>query len=213
MASTVEWRWSRLAGVALYGLALGALIGLLLLPDARQRLIGPRQSPAAIETGAVSIGGPFALARSGDGRIVTDRDFRGRLLLLAFGYARDSNFTPATLQTMAEVMRHLGSEASNVQAVLVSLDPGHDTAAALQEFLSGFDPRIVGLTGTPEAVAALAQAYRLPLAATAANSASPAPSIDYEPLIYLMNRKGEYVAHMSQSDGVDAMVATIRRLL
>jgi protein SCO1/2 len=107
------------------------------------------------------LGGPFRLTDH-TGRAVSEADFAGRFLLLYFGYTYCPDVCPTELGTIASAMDVLGEEAgARVVPMLITIDPERDTAAALADYVSRFHPRMVGLTGTPEQVAAAARAYRV----------------------------------------------------
>jgi cytochrome oxidase Cu insertion factor (SCO1/SenC/PrrC family) len=128
------------AGAALFGaVALAAAVGL-------SRADGPGS------------GASFRLQAS-DGRIVTESSFEGRLLLLYFGYAHCRDVCPATLARVAEAMDRLGAGADRVQPLFVTVDPVQDTPAALAAWLRGFSPRLLGLTGSREALAPVWRRY------------------------------------------------------
>jgi protein SCO1/2 len=103
-------------------------------------------------------GGPFSLVDH-RGRDVTDKDFRGRFMLVFFGYTYCPDVCPTELQTMSEAMDLLGDAAEKVQPIFVTVDPERDTPEVLADYVGVFHPRLVGLTGTPEQVAAAAKIY------------------------------------------------------
>lgn len=86
-------------------------------------------------------------------------DFRGKIVLLAFGYTRCPDVCPTTLAKFAQVRRLLGAAAQNVQGLFVSLDPQNDSAALLQQYVRGFDPSFIGLRGSPAQTAAVVRAF------------------------------------------------------
>src|SRR5438445_10663539 len=107
-----------------------------------------------------AIGGPFRLINQ-DGQTVTDQDFRGRPFLAFFGFTHCPDVCPTTLFEVSEIFRNLGPDADRVSALFITVDPERDTPTALKDYLSSFDPHLVGLTGDPSAVAAVAKAYRV----------------------------------------------------
>lgn len=94
-----------------------------------------------------------------DGQSVRLSDYRGRLVLLFFGYTHCPDVCPTTLARLNQVMRALGDEAKAVQVLFVSVDPERDTPAVLKQFLSHFNPAFTGLTGQAEEVRAVTQAF------------------------------------------------------
>ncbi len=93
------------------------------------------------------------------GRTVSTADFRGRWLLVYFGYIHCSDLCPTALTALAEVVAELGPAAEAVQPLFVTVDPERDKGDALRRFTAAFDPRILGLGGTPEQIAAIARAF------------------------------------------------------
>lgn len=212
MPPDIDLRWRTLAAIALNALLIGVLVGLMVFPPARQAVIEAIVSPRPADSGVALVGGPFSLSAS-TGGAMSDRDLAGRVMIVTFGFSRDPDFTPALLQVIGAALTKLGQQNAQVAAVLITLDPVHDTTARLADYVVQFHPRLVGLTGSPEAIAAVAKAYRLPLASTV-DPASPSPvPISFEPLIYLINRKGEYVTHLSHNSSPEALLAAIRAVL
>lgn len=108
---------------------------------------------------APRIGGPFSLVDH-NGRDVTDRTFRGRFMLIFFGYTYCPDICPTDLQIIGQAMDRLGGGAENVQPIFISVDPGRDTKAVLADYVGNFHPRLLGLTGAPAQIRAAARAYR-----------------------------------------------------
>jgi protein SCO1 len=100
----------------------------------------------------------FTLISSNGQRVSLD-DFRGKLVLLYFGYTFCPDVCPATLVEIAGAMDILGEDASQVQTIMVSVDPERDTPEQLAEYVAHFDPNFLGVTGTPEEIAELATLY------------------------------------------------------
>ena len=99
-----------------------------------------------------AIGGPFQLTDQA-GQTVTDKSMQGHPTLVFFGFTHCPDVCPTTLFEISEVLKAMGKDADRVNAYYISVDPERDTAAAMKEYLSSFDPRLKGLTGTPEAAA------------------------------------------------------------
>ncbi len=105
-------------------------------------------------------GGPFSLTDQ-EGRARTEKDFRGRYLLLTFGYTHCPDICPTNLNAMAAALDRLGTAAAKATPVLISVDPERGTPAVLKDYLANFGPRFVGLTGTREQVLAAARHYHV----------------------------------------------------
>ena len=108
------------------------------------------QPPARAATSDVTIGGPFTLSAP-DGTTVTDQTYRGKWLLVYFGYTFCPNSCPTMLLEIATALEKLGPDAARVQPLFITVDPQRDTPEVLQQYTQSFDPRIVGLTGSAAA--------------------------------------------------------------
>jgi protein SCO1/2 len=179
-----------------------ACCGLLLLAAAFTWLTNATNRP-------LSIGGPFALT-DGHGHEVTDRDFRGRYLLLTFGYTHCRDVCPMTLAAITGALNRLGPAGDRVQPLFVTLDPGRDTPAVVQTYVSAFSPRLIGLTGSVDAVQRMAGAYRV------VSIAHPTPSgatMDHSSVIYLIGPDGRYLAPLPADDPEDRLAQRLSRYL
>ncbi len=198
-----------------------AVIGVLFGATAAGRLYLARTaavtSPASETVGFPSIGGPFALLDH-SGRAVTERDYRGRLMLLFFGYTYCPDVCPTELQVMAAVMDELGAAAEKVQPLFVTVDPARDTVEVMADYIGNFHPRLVGLTGTAAQVAAAAKAYRV-----AYFKAEPAAGEDetdaddylmnHTAFTYLMGADGQFLELFRRGIAPEEMAARIRARL
>lgn len=134
----------------LAALAIGTLA-----PGAAHGPYAAQDTEIAVDRKAI---GSFALVDHA-GRRVTERDFRGRFMLVFFGYTSCPDVCPTDLQTIGTALKALGKAGKRVQPIFVTLDPERDTAEVLARYVSHFHPRFLGLTGTPEEVALAAQAF------------------------------------------------------
>lgn len=160
-----------------------------------------------------AIGGPFTLVDQ-DGRTVTERDFRGKLLLIHFGYTYCPDICPTSLSIMAEALDLLGADGDKVVPLFISIDPKRDTSEQLKMYVAFFDPRLIGLTGTPEQVAAAAKAYRIYYAPQTRTVGDAEDYLmDHTAIIYLMGRKGNFRAHFPYETPAAAIAARIRENL
>jgi len=190
-----------LAAFALFALS-GLGIFLIVTSDFRS---GP--------SGVNDIGGPFALTAS-DGRLATDRDFRGKWMLIYFGYTHCPVMCPTTLADVAQMLAILGPLSAKVQPVFVTIDPERDTPAAVGEFTKAFDSRIIGLTGKPEDIAAVAKEYRV----FYKKVPGPTPDVyamEHSSYIYVMGPDGRYVTLLPGFPNLvpDDMASRMRELL
>ena len=157
-------------------LALGAAFALYVMPHARDR-------------GGASIGGPFALSAP-DGRIVTDKDMAGRPYLVFFGYTHCPDVCPASLAEISAVFQEMGPQSKAV-ALFITVDPERDTPATMKDYMASFDPRIIGLSGTPEQTQAVEREYRAYSKKVPEKDGSY--TMDHIALTYLMDKNGRFV--------------------
>jgi protein SCO1/2 len=192
--------------VVLGAFALFALIGLGIFVTFTSDL-----RPGA--SGQTSFGGPFALT-GGDGRVVTDRTFRGRYMLIYFGYTHCPDICPTTLMAISQTLEKLGPLAAKIQPVFVSIDPERDTPAVVGEFVQSFDPRIVGLTGSPAEIAAVAKQYRVFYKKSPVENSSDY-FMEHSSYLYVMGPDGRYVTLLphDQTDAPDQMAARLREVI
>ncbi len=142
---------------------------------------------------SVPIGGPFTLTDQ-TGKTVTDADYRGKFLLIYFGYTYCPDVCPTELGTMARAIDLLGRQGDKVQPLFISVDPERDTVAHLKEYVALFHPRLVGLTGTPEQVKAVARAYRVYYGKAPQEGAKPDEYLmDHSSFLYLMGPDGRFL--------------------
>lgn len=158
-------------------------------------------------------GGPFALTAS-DKRVVTDRTFRGRYMLIYFGYTHCPDICPTTLMAVSQVLEKLGPLSARVQPIFVSIDPERDTPAVVGEYVEAFDPRIVGLSGSPAEIAAVAKQYRVFYKKLPVDNSSDY-FMEHSSYIYVMGPDGRYVTLFSrdEAEAPDQMTARLRELL
>ena len=189
------------------GFLLGALIGLgaMILDTDTQR-------NRVVTSGTALIGGPFELVGK-NGETVTDKDFRGRHMLVFFGFTRCPDICPAKLQVMAAALDELGSDADNVVPVFITLDPERDTPEAVSNYVSNFGEDFVGLTGSPEAIEAAAKVYRVSYQKFQDESMGDNYSVDHSALVYLMGPNGQYLAHIPYGTPPQKMAEILRRYL
>jgi protein SCO1/2 len=196
---------SRLLTVIIVGFLIGALAGVML------HFLSQPQGPARVQTsGKALVGGPFKLIDQ-NGKDVTDRDFRGRYMLVFFGFTHCPDICPAELQVMSAALDRLGDKASKVVPIFITLDPERDTQGVMADYVKNFGPNFVGLTGSPEAVAATAKAYRVAYAKVEEQGTADGYTVDHSALVYLMGPDGEYVTHFAYGTSADKMAKTLAR--
>lgn len=192
----------RLVPLALAGLALvGLLAWMTIRHDAQQ----------GAQPGGV--GGPFTLIDH-HGRTVTDQDYAGRMLLIFFGYTYCPDICPTEVQTMAEVLDGLTpAEQAKVQPLFITIDPERDNQQVVADYVALFHPGIVGLTGTPAQVAAVANAYHVYYAKSGGEADGTGYMMDHSAYLYLMPPNGGAAALYPRGTTAARIVTDIRQRL
>jgi protein SCO1/2 len=160
----------------------------------------------------MGIGGPFAL-QDGNGKPITDKDFRGKYMLVYFGYTFCPDVCPTTLNAVADAMDKLGPVASRVQPLFITIDPARDTPAVVKQYAAAFGPKIVGLTGTAAEIAKVAKEYRVYYAEHRTGSGPNDYSMDHSSVLYLMDPNGGFLAPVRADLSGDEIAANLRKLM
>lgn len=202
-------RQSRLILLGAAGFAIGALAAVAVLPGVLQRLA---PGMAVTSVGKATVGGPFSLIDHNSKR-VTDQDFRGRFMLVYFGFTFCPDVCPSGLQVMAAAIDKLGSRAEDVVPIFVTVDPERDTPEALRQYVASFHPRLVGLTGSAEEIVDIARRYRVYFRKVKDETSAAAYTIDHTSIIYLMGREGEFITHFTHASPVDTIAAGIAKAM
>ncbi|PAX07511.1 SCO family protein [Sphingomonas lenta] len=174
---------------------------------------GAAEPPEAPPLAGARIGGPFALTGE-DGRTVTDRDLAGKWRVMYFGYTFCPDICPTDAQNIAAGLKRFEAEdaarAAKITPVFVTIDPARDTPDVLARFTDAFHPRMLGLTGSAEAIGQIAKAYAVYYAK---GEASPGGGylMDHSRQSYLMDPQGRPVALIPQDKGADAVAAELER--
>jgi protein SCO1/2 len=169
-----------IAGFAAAGLILGV---------AAARIAADSRQGNAAEA-LPGIGGHFRLMTS-DGGSATDRSFPGKWLLVYYGYTFCPDACPTALNAIGNALDELGPLAAGVQPIFITVDPERDTPQVVADYVKAFDPRIVGLSGTPEQIAAAAKEFRVYYKVRSLGHDEYA--IDHSSFIYIINPRGQIV--------------------
>lgn len=157
------------------------------------------------------IGGDFTLQGPG-GKPVSLSDYRGKLVLLYFGYTSCPDICPASLSIMQRTMRSLGEQAGEVQGIFVTVDPERDGGKRLQQYASYFHPDFIGLEGSPEETRKVARQWNVAYQREASNSAA-GYLISHSDYIYLLDRNGRLAALFNSKSRPAELVTAINTLL
>jgi protein SCO1/2 len=168
----------------------------------------PVAPPSAEESAAsgASIGGPFTLVNGGG--TVTDQTYRGKWVLVYFGYTFCPDVCPTTLTNIAQALAKLGPAANDIQPIFITVDPKRDKPSLVGSYVKAFDPRMVGLTGSEAQIAAVAKEYHVYYAPQPGNG--PDYLVDHSSFVYLMNPHGVFAKVLPGSMSGAEIAAAIR---
>jgi protein SCO1/2 len=189
-------------------LALGAFVaGLVLFSAVIFIVTGRTPTPIAMTS---AVGGPFKLVDQ-NSKPITDADMKGHPFLVFFGFTHCPDVCPTTLFDVSEVFRALGSDVKDVRALFITVDPERDTPTVLKDYLSSFDPRIIGVTGDDAAIASAEKAYRVYAKKVPLDGGGY--TMDHTAIVYLMGKDGRFVAPFSLKRRPEEAAADLKRYL
>jgi protein SCO1/2 len=169
-------------------------------------------APEALKAGVFTpayMAPDFSLPGS-DGSIVTLARYRGKVVLLTFGFTNCAAVCPTTLATLAQARTDLGKTAARVQVIYVTVDPERDNAARMREYLAAFDPSFVGATGAPDRLAAVRQKYGV---TAVKHGTGPEYVMAHTSSIFLIDRAGRLRAMMPFGHDAADFVHDVKLLL
>jgi protein SCO1/2 len=155
------------------------------------------------------VGGPFTLVDH-TGATVTDETYRGKWLVMFFGFTHCPDICPMTLSKIASMMEFLGQDAQKVQPLFITVDPERDTVEVLRDYVAAFDRRIVGLTGSAEQIATVAKNYDV-ISQRSGDGANY--SIGHSTPIYLVDPSGIYISILDPDISPQDMAKWLRALM
>ena len=195
---------ARIVALASAAIALGLMIAVGV------RLLHAPQPGIAVEekgvSGAALVGGPFTLTDQ-HGKRVSEADFRGRFLLVYFGYSFCPDVCPTDLAAMAAAIDLLGPEGDKVQPIFITIDPERDTVERLAGYAPLFHPRLVALTGTADEIGHAAAQYRVYFEKSGEGADY---LMNHSGIVYLMDPEGRFLTHFAQGTPPEEMAQKIR---
>jgi protein SCO1/2 len=196
------------------GLVVAALVVVVVVVFAGRHYFGWFRAPGEGAPVAMpAVGGPFALLNQ-DGKPVTNADFRGKYMLIYFGYTYCPDVCPTALTEVGQAVDKLGKDADKVVPIFITVDPERDRPEHLKEYVSFFHSRMQGLGGSVEQIAQVAKAYRVYYAKAREKGAGDDDYLmDHTSITYLMGPDGKFLAHFSHGTSADAIAERIRKLL
>lgn len=165
-------------------------------------------------SGEALIGGAFQLVNHHGTRVI-DSDFRGRLMLVYFGYTFCPDVCPldmARLSAALDILEGRGADMSRIWALFVTIDPGRDSPRILKKFISAFHPRLMGLTGSHAQIATAAAAYKVYYAKVPGDEGADY-LMNHSNNIYVMGPDGKFISFFSSLDSPDVIADELFRLL
>ena len=157
-----------------------------------------------------NIGGPFSLVDQ-NGNTVTEASLKGHPSAMFFGYTFCPDICPTTLYDMTELMQALGPDADKLKVYFVSVDPERDTQEVMAEYISAFDPRFTGLTGTREQVDQIVSAYRV--YARKVDREKGPYLMDHTATVYLLDDEGQFTGTLDYHEASETALAKLKRLI
>jgi cytochrome oxidase Cu insertion factor (SCO1/SenC/PrrC family) len=198
--------WRAIAALLMLGLAVGAACAEDVPPDQA----AAAQMMDDLMYGRGTVGGPFTLIDS-SGHTRNDSEFRGQLLIVYFGYTFCPDVCPADLMAITQALDALGPSAKSIQPIFITVDPERDSKV-LAEYVRAFHKSLIGLTGSPEAIRKVANAYKA-FYAKAPGEHGGDYAIDHTGVIYLMGRDGEYLGFMPPQTDPQKLTEVLRKYL
>ena len=197
---------SRMKSVRIGGLV--ALAGLLLIGILLAGGIAWEKWHEGAPT--AKIGGPFELVDTRNGKTVTDRDFKGKWLLVYFGYTHCPDACPTALNDLSLALDKLGDKRQAMAPLFITIDPERDTADVMKDYVASFAPDIVGLTGSADQVAKAEKAYRVYAAKHPTKDGGY--DMDHSSIIYVMDPSGRFVTNFTHETDPEQMAAKLMSL-
>lgn len=195
----------------LSGSRAAAVIAVLLLSFLSGCGNTPKPSFLSTDITGADFGKGFNLVDH-NGKLRTLEDFKGQVVVVFFGYTHCPDICPATMGNLATAMQKLGSDASRVQVLFITVDPENDSPEALKEYLSAFNPSFLGLYGNAQAIKKTAKEYNIVYQKHGDNSEGH-QSVDHSTGTYIYDTKGKLRLYVSNDKGPDVFVHDILELL
>ncbi len=167
--------------------------------------------PSSVGSAAAAVGGPFHLEDQ-SGKVVTERDMKGKPFLVFFGFTHCPDICPTTLFDMSQVLKQLGPDADRTGALFITVDPERDTPAVMKDYLSNFDPHLRGLTGDQASINQAIKEYRVYAKKVPLKDGDY--TMDHTAVVYLMDKSGNFVAPFDLTkQSPEAAAAQLRKYM
>ena len=178
-------------------LLIGAILTVYLAPKQGFATVGTTGESEFVKPGSVPIGGSFTLVDH-TGKSVTEADFRGRFMLVYFGYSWCPDICPTELLVMSQAVDLLGDAGEQVQPIFITIDPARDTVDSLAKYVVNFHPRLTALTGSEAEIGAVADAYKVYYKKGEELESPDDYLVDHTDVMYLMGPDGNFLEHFQR---------------
>ena len=200
-----------LVGLLAVSLLVGSALVQRVTADDDTRQIIASESMDAVMWGQSTIGGPFRLVdHTGTPR--TEADFRGKVLLVYFGFTHCPDICPTDLMAIAGALNEIGPKADQVQALFITLDPQRDTQKLLATYVDSFHDQFIGLTGSEIDIRRAAHAYKVYFKKVPGKNDDDY-AIDHSAYIYLMDRDGKFAGVFPPSTSPDRIAQVLKPMV
>ncbi|WP_226858751.1 SCO family protein [Diaphorobacter aerolatus] len=147
-----------------------------------------------------------------DGKMRSMKDFAGKVVVVFFGYTQCPDVCPTTMSELAEVKRSLGEDGKRLQGIFITVDPARDTPEVLKAYMANFDPSFVGLTGTPEQLAAVAKDFKIYYKKVDGKTPT-SYTMDHSAASFIFDPKGNVRVYSRYGSGAQALQSDVKALL
>ncbi len=209
MNEKIKARLKRTAIIAAAALAIGAGIGWTEIQNQNKQ--GQNAQVTNKPMAGVKIGGAFELTDQ-NGNLVNNKDFDGQYKLIYFGFTYCPAICPTELAKITKAMKEIGDDAEKIQPVFITVDPERDTPKVLKSYLTMFDPKIIGLTGTRAEIDDVLQKYKI-YASKTQEPGTDEYTMDHSSFIYLISPNGDLLSIYRMADNADFVAKDIREKL
>ncbi len=169
-------------------------------------------SKGPMGSGTALVGGPFTMLNQ-KGETVTEKSFEGHYTLYFFGFTFCEDVCPAEMQVVSAALKELGPDAAKIIPVFVSVDPERDTPKVIGDYVANFDPRFIGLTGTPEQLAVMAKAFHVYYKKVPDEKNAQNYEMDHPSILYLMGPDGKFAKHFPYSTDAKNLALELKKVL
>jgi len=163
-----------------------------------------------VQQGEAAIGGDFTLV-DGDEKTVTNADFKGKYMLVYFGFTHCPDICPTTLLMMTNALEQMGEDAKDIAPIFITLDPERDTPKVVGAYVKNFSADLIGLTGSMAQVTRAAAAYKVYFSKVKSEDSAMGYMIDHSGFMYLMDRDGKYITHFTHTMPLQSLVSGLRK--